>query len=107
MGGVSVLFQLVVLCFCTTPGATSVVVFFWTTAPLPQVVDELCVAGTCVVVVVVCEVVAGATTAGGVTWTTGGGGSTVFDSTVLLKHPAPISAADTARTDKIRPGRTI
>jgi hypothetical protein len=101
------LFQLVVLCFCTTPGATSVVVFFWTTAPLPQVVLEVCVPGAGMVVVVVCDVDAGATTAGGVTWTTGGGDSTVLDSTVLLKHPAPISAADTARADIAIPGRTI
>jgi hypothetical protein len=92
------LFQLVVLCFCTTPGATSVVVFFWTTAPLPQVVVEFCAPGTGVVVVVVCDVDAGATTAGGVTCTTGGD-STVLDSTVLLKHPAPISAVDTVRAD--------
>ena len=61
------MFQLVVLCFCTTPGATSVDVSFWITAPLPQVVDELCVAGTSLVVVVVCDVVAGATIGGGVT----------------------------------------
>jgi hypothetical protein len=102
------LFQLVVLCFCTTPGATSVVVFFWTTAPLPQVVLEVCVPGAGMVVVVVCDVDAGATTVGGATWTKGGGGdSTVLDSTVLLKHPAPISAADTARADIVIPGRTI
>ena len=102
------MFQLVVLCFCTTPGATSVVVFFWTTAPLPQVVLEVCVPGAGMVVVVVCDVDAGATTVGGAIWTTGGGGdSTVLDSTVLLKHPAPISAADTARADIVIPGRTI
>jgi hypothetical protein len=88
------LFQLVVLCFCTTPGATSVVVFFWTTAPLPGMV-----------VVVVCDVVAGTT--GGLTWTTGGGASTVFDSTVLLKHPAPINAAPTVKADITIPGRSI
>jgi hypothetical protein len=85
-----------------------VVVFFWTTAPLPQVVLEVCVSGVAVVVVVVCEVDAGATTAGGVTWTTGGGDSTVLVSTVLLKHPAPISAADAARADiRIRARTTL
>ena len=101
------MFQLVVLCFCTTPGATAVVVFFWTTAPLPHVVVEVCAPGAGVVVVVVCDVDAGATTAGGVTWTTGGGDSTVLDSTVLLKHPALINAADTARVDITIPGRSI
>jgi hypothetical protein len=59
------------------------------------------------VVVVVCDVVGGTTAGRGLTWTTGGGASTVFDSTVLLKHPAPINAADTAKADITIPSRSI
>jgi hypothetical protein len=82
------LFQLVVLCFCTTPGSGSVVVFFCTTAPLPQVVVELCDPGAGVVVVV-CDDDAGAAAGAGITMAGG-------DSTFLLKHPATNNAADAA-----------
>jgi hypothetical protein len=44
--------HVVVLCFCNTPGAGSVTVFFCVTAPLSQVVVEVFAAGAGVIVVV-------------------------------------------------------
>jgi hypothetical protein len=51
-GTTSLLFHVVVVCFCTTPGNDSVTVFFCSTAPLFQVVVEVRVPGAGVIVVV-------------------------------------------------------
>lgn len=90
-GVTSLLFQVVVVCFCTTPGNGSVTVSFCTTAPLSQVVVEVFVPGAGVIVVVC--VPGMLVTTGGVTWTTAGGAGTVSTSLVVLeKQPATINA---------------
>ncbi len=69
-GGFAFAFQVVVVCFCNTPGAGSVTVCFCTTAPLSQVVVVVCEPAAGGIALVVCEFCAGAT--GGLIWTTGG-----------------------------------
>ena len=101
-GAASLLFHVVVVCFCTIPGDGSVTVFFCITAPLSQVVTEVCVPGVGVIVVICVPGTVVAT--GGVTWTTGGGGGTVSTSLVVFeKQPATVNAKDAAIAgDKIR-----
>jgi hypothetical protein len=94
-GAASLLFQVVVVCLCTTPGDGSTTVFFWSTVPLSQVVeDRVPGAG---VIVVVCVSGTGVTT-GAVTWTTNGGAGTVSTSLVVSeKQLVSGSATDPAK----------
>jgi hypothetical protein len=111
-GAASPLLHVVVVCFCTIPGAGSLTVFFCITAPLSQVVTEVRDPGAGVIVVVC--VPGTVVTTGGVTWTTDGGTGTVWTTdggagtvstslVVLEKQPATINPADVARAgNKIR-----
>jgi hypothetical protein len=89
-GTVSLPFQVVVVCFCSTPGEGSVTVFFSITAPLSQVVVELRVPGAGVIVVVC--VPGTAVTTGGFTCTTGGGAGTVSTSLVVFEKQPPTTS---------------